>query len=268
MPATTLIRSRTGTRTREVRAGSAAAMLGTELLKLRTVPATPVLVAAGILITAFLALQQVASAGRQGSPSIGTAGLLLAVLSTAVRGQLLALVIGVLAVTTERQNRTLTATLLQTPHRVRLLGAKAAAAALVGLLLGVLDLAVAAVVAVSSGALQGPLINGQVVLAAAGQLLGYPLWALLGAGIGSLLMAYQPIAVLLPVAWFLVLESNVGALVQSLAPWLPGRLASALANDGDLAGLLPVWAGGAVLAGYGVLLLGLGARRLARGDVG
>jgi hypothetical protein len=268
MPAITQIRSRPGTGARESRAGSAAALLRTELLKLRTVPAPLVLVAAGVLLTVFLALQQVAGAGRQGAPSIGTAALLLAVLSTAARGQLLALLIGVLAVTSERQHRTLTATLLQTPHRVPLLCAKAAAAAVAGLLLGVLDLAVAATVAVSSGALQGPLVNGQVVLAAAGQLLGYPLWALLGVGIGSLLMAYQPIAVLLPVAWFLVLESNVGALARGLSPWLPRRLASALANDGDLAGLLPVWVGGVVLAGYGVLLLSLGARRLARGDVG
>jgi hypothetical protein len=227
-----------------------------------------VLVTIGVLLTAFLALQQVAGAGEQGAPSIGTAALLLAVLSAAARGQLLALVIGVLAVTAERQHRTLTATLLQTPHRVRLLSAKAAAAVLVGLLLGLIDLAVAAVVAISSGALGGPLVNGEVVLAAAGQVLGYPLWALLGAGIGALLMAFQPVAVLLPVAWFLFLESYAGALARDLSPWLPGQLTSALANNGDLANLLPVWVGGLGLVGYGLLTLSLGATRLTLSDVG
>jgi ABC-2 type transport system permease protein len=261
---TPLVRTEPG----EARPGSATAMLSTELLKLRTVPACAVLVTAGALLTAFLALQQVAGAGKQGAPSIGTAALLLALLSAAARGQLLALVIGVLAVTTERRHGTLTATLLQTPHRVRLLCAKAAAAVLVGLLLGLIDLAVAAVVAISSEALRGPLINGEVVLAAAGQLLGYPLWALLGVGIGALLMASQPIAVLLPVAWLLLLESYAEALARDLSPWLPGRLTSALANTGDLANLLPVWVGGLGLVGYGLFLLGLGATRLALSDVG
>ena len=72
-------------------------------------------------------------------------------------------------------------------------------------------------------------------------------------------MASQPIAVLLPVAWFLLLESYAGALARDLSPWLPGQLTSALANTGDLAHLLPVWVGGLGLVGYGLLLLGLGA---------
>jgi hypothetical protein len=263
---TLVIRSRPGA-TGEAGRGWVTAMLSTELLKLRTMPSSSVLVTAGVLLTAFLALQQVTDAGKQGAPSIGTAALMLVVLSTAAHGHFMALVIGVLAVTAEQQHRTLTATLLQTPNRVRLLCAKAAAAVLVGLLLGLIDLAVAVVVATSSGGLRGPLINSEVVLAAAGQLIGYPLWALLGVGIGSLLMASQPVAVLLPVAWFLVLESYAGSLARTLSPWLPDQLTSALANAGDLANLLPVWVGGLGLAGYGVLLLGLGATRLALNDV-
>ena len=133
-------------------AGSANAVLGTELLKLRTVRAPLMLVTVGALLAAYFALQPVVDAGRQGAPSIGTAASMLTVLSAAGRGQLLALVIGVLAVTGERRHRTLTATLLQSPHRVRLLCAKAVAAALSGLLLGLLSLAVAGGVAMTSGA--------------------------------------------------------------------------------------------------------------------
>jgi ABC-2 type transport system permease protein len=243
-------------------------VLGTELLKLRTVRVPLLLVAAGVLLAAFFALQPVAGAGRQGAPSIGTAALMLAVLSAAAHGQLLALVIGVLAVTGERRHGTLTATLLRIPHRVHLLYAKAVAAALVGLLLGLLSLAVAAGVAMSSGALRGTLINRDVVLATAGQVLAYPLYGLLGVGIGALLMASQPIAVLLPVAWFLLLETYVAALAGNLSAWLPRQLTAAFANAGDLPHLLPVWAGGLGLLGYGLLLAGAGATRLARSDVG
>ena len=137
-----------------------AALLGTELLKLRTIRTPMALATIGVLITAFLALQPVVREGHAGTPSTGTAALLLSVLSAAGRGQLIALAMGVLTVTVERRHGTLTATLLQTPHRVRLLAAKAVAAALAGLLLGLVSLALAAVVAASSGALRGALVNG------------------------------------------------------------------------------------------------------------
>jgi ABC-2 type transport system permease protein len=243
-------------------------MIRTELLKLRTVRGPSLLVAVGVLLTAFLALQPAFRAGSGGTPSVGTAALMLVLLSAAGHGQLLALVIGVVTVTGERRHGTLTATLLQTPHRVRLMYAKAVAAALTGLVLGLLSLAVAAGVATSSGALRGTLVNGDVVLAMAGQVLAYPLYALLGVGIGALLMASQPIAVLLPVAWFLVLETYAAVLAGNLSAWLPERLTAALANDGELPHLVPLWAGGLGLLGYGLLVGGAGARRLARSDVG
>jgi ABC-2 type transport system permease protein len=246
---------------------AATTLLSTELLKLRTIRIPITLATIGMLITAFLALQPVVGEGRAGTPSIGTAALLLTVLSAAGHGQLIALAIGVLAVTAEQRHGTLTATLLQTPHRVRLLGAKAVAAALAGLMLGLVNLAMAALVAASSGVLLGALVNGDVLLAAAGQVLAHPLYGLLGVGIGSLFMVSQPTAVLLPVAWFLLLESYVGDLARDLSPWLPGQLTAALANAGELAHLVPVWAGGLGLVGYCVLLLGTGSARLARTDI-
>jgi ABC-2 type transport system permease protein len=96
-------------------------MIRTELLKLRTVRGPSLLVAVGVLLTAFLALQPAIRAGSGGTPSVGTAALMLVLLSAAGHGQLLALVIGVVSVTGERRHGTLTATLLQTPHRIRLM---------------------------------------------------------------------------------------------------------------------------------------------------
>jgi hypothetical protein len=243
-------------------------LLGAELLKLRTIRSPLLLVTGGVLLAAFFALQPVTRAGIQGTPSAGTAALLLAVLSAAAHGQFLALVIGVLTVTGERRHGTLTLTLLQAPHRLRVLGAKAVAAVLAGLLLGVLSLAVAGGVAISSGVLREPLVNSDVVLATAGQVLAYPLYGLLGVGIGALLMASQPIAVLLPVAWFLVLETYVAVFAGERSAWLPQQLTAALANAGDLPHLLPVGIGGLGLLGYGLVLAGAGAIRLARMDVG
>jgi hypothetical protein len=243
------------------------ALIGTELLKLRTVRAPMALVAGGVAVTVFLAVQSVAGSGADGAPSIGTAGSMLAVLSAAARGQLVALVVGVLAVTAERRHGTLTATLLQTPRRVRVIAAKGIAAGLVGFAMGLLGLMSVVLVGWGSGALQASLINVDVALAALGQLVGYPLYGLLGVGIGALLWRSQPMAVLLPVAWLLLLESYLGAFAPGVGRWLPGQLTSALANAGEVPDLVGVWAGGVVLLGYGLVLLAAGARWLVHSDV-
>jgi ABC-2 type transport system permease protein len=259
----------TGVRARPTDHASAAmtTLVGTELLKLRTVRAPMALIATGVAVTVFLAVQSVAGSGADGAPSIGTAAARLAVLSAAAHAQLVALVVGILTVTAERRHGTLTATLLQTPRRVRLMAAKGIAAGLVGLAMGLLSLVCVVLVGLGSGALQAPLINVDVVLVAVGQLVGCSLYGLLGVGIGALLWRSPPVAVLLPVAWLLLLESYLGAFAPVIGRWLPGQLTSALANSGELPGLVGVWAGGVGLLGYGLVLLAAGTRWLVRSDV-
>src|SRR3954463_13842848 len=108
----------------------------TERLKLSPPGVRCLLAASAPAVTAVLALQPVLAAGRNGSPSIGTVGATLAVLDALGRGPLAALVLGVLVVTSDVRHKTLATSLLQAPDRVRLLGAKAGAAALLGLALG------------------------------------------------------------------------------------------------------------------------------------
>ena len=243
------------------------AQVAADLLKLRTVRTPMVLVAVGVGLTGVLAMQALLRSGVAGAPSVGTAALLLTMLSTAARAQLIALVVGVLAVSAERRHATLTGTLLQTPRRVPVMVAKSVTAAFVALVLGLLNLGVAVSVAAGSGVLRPSLVNADVVLAVAGQLLAYPLYGLLGAGIGAVLMDTQPIAVLLPTAWFLLLEAYVSTLAPGLSRWLPGPLTAALANAGDLPNLVPVGAGALGLLGYGLLVAGAGTARLTSTDV-
>ena len=72
------------------------AMVAAEWLKIRTVRVPAVLAGAVVALTAVLAVQPVLGAGRSGSPSLGTAGAMLAVLGATSRGPLIALVLGVL----------------------------------------------------------------------------------------------------------------------------------------------------------------------------
>src|SRR4051794_13757795 len=102
-------------------------LIRTELLALRTTRLPWALLAGPVLLTAGLAASAVLDAGTNGAPSIGTAGAMLAVLDATGSGRLVILLLGVLAVTAEFRHGTVTGTFLQSPRRIRVLAAKAAA---------------------------------------------------------------------------------------------------------------------------------------------
>lgn len=243
-------------------------LVRTELLKLGTTRAPWILAAGALVFTTLLALQPVIRAGRDGAPSIGTAGAALGVVDALGRGSLVALVVGVLVVTSEFRHQTVAASLLQTPHRIRLLAAKSTASGLVGLALGVSSLLLVLVLGTASGALQLELVNSDIALRVLGLVLTYPLYALLGAAVGSLLSSTQPLAVMLPIAWLLAVEGLItSALPQAARSWSVGGVTAALQHAGTVPAVLPTWVGGGALLALAVLLLALGATHLHRTDI-
>jgi ABC-2 type transport system permease protein len=242
-------------------------LVHSELLALRTIRAPWALAAGAILLTAVLAVTPVVRAGQAGNASIGTAGALLAVLGATGRGSVAALLLGVLTVTTEFRHETVTATFLRTPHRRDVLIAKTAAATLIAAAVAVADLAVVVAVGVPTGAVQPAMLNPDILLHEAGLLLAYPLYAALGVGLGALII-YQPVAVVLPMAWVMFAEDLLLHLVPNVVtPWSLGGVTAALANAGDVARVLPMAVGGAALLGYALLLLFLGGGRVLRRDI-
>jgi hypothetical protein len=242
-------------------------LIRTELLALRTIRAPWALAVIAMLITLGTALLAVIGAGRSGDPSIGTGGALLAVLGAISRGNAVCLLLGVLAVTREFRHGTATTTFLRSPRRGRVVASKAAAVALIATAWGMLDLAVVVTVGLPSGAVQASMMNSDVLLRETGLLLAYPLYAVLGVGIGGTLLS-QPLAVVLPLAWLLFAESLLLHLLpKSWAPWSLDAVTAALANAGDYPHVLSVPIGGAALFGYAVLLVSLGAIRIIRRDI-
>jgi hypothetical protein len=242
-------------------------LIRTELLALRTARASWALAVIAIVVTLGNALLPVIGAGQSGDPSIGTGGAMLAVLGAISRGSTVCLLLGVLAVTREFRHGTATVTFLRSPRRARVVAAKAAAAALVATACGILDLAVVLTVGLPSGAVQTSMLNPDVLLRETGLLMAYPLYAVLGVGVGATLL-YQPLAIVLPLAWLLFAEGLLLHLVpKSWTPWSLDGLTAALANAGDYPHVLPVPVGGAALLGYAVLLMSLGAIRVARRDI-
>ena len=245
-----------------------SAHVATEWLKLRTVRSPMLVAAATTLLTLVLAVQPVLAAGQRGRPSTGTVGALLAVLDATGRGPLLALVVGVLVTADEHHHATLTATLLQTPDRVRLVVAKGLTAAAAGSLLGLLGLATALAVGAAAGAVRPELLNADIVWRVAGTWAAHPAYAVLGAGLGALVLRSRALAVLLPLVWLLALEALVlGTLDHRLLPWGLTGATHALANAGDVVGVLPIWAGAALLLGAALLTLLAGVAHVARMDV-
>lgn len=243
------------------------ALIRAELLALRTVRMPWALLVTAVVLTAALAVDPVVNAGTAGAPSIGTAAALLAVLGSTARGGLTVLVLGVLAVTAEFRHGTASAAFLGTPQRARVLVAKGAAVMLAGVAMAVADLAVASTVGLAAGVLQPSLVNPDIVLRVVGLLLAYPLYGLIGVGAGALVV-YQPVAVLLPLAWVVYLEGLALDLVpHPVAPWSVGGALAALANDGDFIDVLPMAVGGVLLVGYALVLLSLGATRVVHRDI-
>jgi|SRR5215211_1370346 len=243
-------------------------LLGTELLKLKTMRWPWILTVVTLAATAVQALQPVYKAGRDGDPSIGTALAELAVLDAAGRGALGALLIGVLVVTSEFRHQTVTVSLLQSPKRGRMVTAKAVTAGLVGLALGVAALMIVLGLGAVSGAVQPQLVNGDIVLRAVGFVLTYPLYAVLGTATGCLLARNQPLAVVIPVLLLAGLEGfALSPLPQGLRVWSILGTTAALQNAGDVPLVLPVWVGGAALLAYSLILIGAGALRMVRADI-
>src|SRR5215210_2330648 len=96
----------------------------TEMLKLTTIRWPWTLVAVTLAATAVQALQPVYKSGRDGDPTLGTALAELAVLDALGRGALVALLVGVLIVTSEFRHNTVTASLLESPRRGHVVTAK------------------------------------------------------------------------------------------------------------------------------------------------
>ncbi|HET6531696.1 MAG TPA: hypothetical protein VFH03_13955 [Actinoplanes sp.] len=241
------------------------ALVRTELLRLRTARSTWVLLGTGLVLTLAWAATVLGNVGGIGASVPGSDQMRADLLGATGIGLFPVLVLGVVSVTAEFHHRTVTPTFLVTPNRWRVLTAKAAAGALAGVLVVIGLLATVWVLGVLADAIEPALDTGllavigrSVVIAAC--------WALLGVGVGAA-VRNQTVAVLVPLAWFLLVETMMPAYgLDALIPFLPGGATTALAG-GHVAGALPAWAALLVLLGYAAILLVPGGRAIARRDI-
>lgn len=196
-------------------------------------------------------------------------------------GYVFPLIIGSLAMTTEFRHKTITQSLLAEPNRTRFLVAKLLSVVPVGLLAGVF--AVAATVAGGAPLLalegDGAMLGDRDVIV--GLLLGVvviALWAVIGVAFGSWVSnQVAAIVVILAFTQFVepiarVVLAQVGGL-GTVASMLPGGAADSLIgasffSDPASSDLLPRWVAALVLLGYAVVFAVIGRLTTLRRDIG
>jgi ABC-type transport system involved in multi-copper enzyme maturation permease subunit len=255
-------------------------MIRSEILKLRTVWSTWLIVAIAVAVMVLLALvvafvhPPAGNASGALTPLRGSARWFDNVFSTMDVSQDLTLVLGILCVTGEYRHKTVTATYLAEPRRGRVTAAKLVVAALAGLALavvvGLAGLVLGVVLVGSSGGPTGVMLDqfGRVI---PGVLGAAALFAVYGAGLGALLKN-QVVAVVVGLGFSFVVEPIMEGIAPRVARYLPGYAAQALSGSAarGISRVIPLltwWEGTLALVAYAVVLAVAGSLTTLRADV-
>jgi len=242
--------------------------LRSELLKLRTTRTFLGIVIATLGLVALIAGAQAAADPFDGNTTPG-----IDLLDAAGLAQPFALVLGILAVSTEFRHGTITPTLLATPDRLRLMLAKLSAHGAAGIVLGIVAYGIAALLMavilpvrdISSGISTGDGL--EMVL---GGVLCIALLAAIGVGVGAV-VRNQVGAVIGGLAWMFVIEPLLAA-IPTVGEWVEeygigGAITAASGSKFGGGAEISQVAGGLLLLGYALLLAVVGVILLRRRDV-
>jgi ABC-2 type transport system permease protein len=212
-------------------------LLRSELVKVLTIRTLLWIALGNIAIVLITAISVAASSGslqgaddQRGAAQIAASAIVFALLS------------GIIVMAGEARHGTITQTLLVTPVRERVVVAKVAVAAAVGLVLALVAEALVLLVLVPAS-LDVDQARGVLV----GILVGAPLAAALGVGLGAVVHA-QGAAIGISLAWLLIGEGLMPRISDTATKYTPGRafgaLASGVRDGGEILGM----AGGGVAA--------------------
>ena len=240
-----------------------SSLVSAEFLKLRTTRTAYGFLAAIVLLTLALV------AANSASVDLRTKEDLEEALSGAGVAAALLLVLGIVATTGEHRHGTITSSLLASPDRRRLVGAKVIAYVLTGALLGLAAVLATMAVAVpwlsardapldllDAGDYLSVLVEGVAVSALSGAI---------GVGIGAI-VRNQVAAVVATLIYLFVLEPVIGVISTDVAAYTIGGSQSALTVAPVEDALEPLVAA-LVLAGWAVVLSLVGAELEERRDV-
>lgn len=189
------------------------------------------LLSAAVAVTALVVIARLASSG--GVTSYADA---VDTLNSGVTAYIVVFVLGILGVTTEYRYQTITPTVLATPSRWTLVGAKMLTYAIVGALYAVACMIVELAIALPWLSAKGyhlALTSHHVPRALLGLFLVVALFGTIGMGIGALLRN-QIVAVSVGVIFVLILNNLISAIpkVRVIFPYTPNGAVQSILNHG------------------------------------
>jgi ABC-type transport system involved in multi-copper enzyme maturation permease subunit len=241
------------------------AQLRAEILKVRSTRTTVGLV---LGMVALVLLFVILTASLSGVSEITSADDQLTMFGIGSFSGRFSALAGIMLVTGEFRFGTIRPTLLFTPRRDRVIGAKAAAAIFAGFVFGVLGTALA--VGVGAAILSGRGIDispggSDFALLTLGTVAGAALWGAIGVGLGAV-VRNQVGAIIGLLAWGFVVENLLFALTPSVGRFTPGEAQNALMGQSD-AHLLDPLPAAAVLVAWTIAAAAAGAAMTMRRDV-
>jgi len=241
-----------------------------EVLKLRTTRTTLGLVL-GLLALVLLTVVVQLIASRVDSTNefrLAETDTQRSIFGSAGLATLFALLIGILAITNEFRHGTIRPTLLFTPTRELVVGAKGIACAVAGAALGLAAVAITFVITlvwIDIQDVERALGSDALLEMGLGIVSATLLWSVIGVGVGAV-VRNQVGAIVGTIVWSLL----PGPLIQNLYPrvghFLPSAASDALSGSSDSHLLSPL-AGGLVLLSWAVLFIVAGALLTAHRDV-
>lgn len=240
-----------------------------ELLKLRTTRMVYGLLGALLLIVAIAAVAIIVdTSAAELANDEDQAGLF----GTAATGIIFVLLLGVMLMSGEFRHGTITQTLLVTPNRWKVLAAKLIGGAVLGFSFGAIAELFSLALGVPLLALKGvdPAFGSESVEFVVATLLATTMCGMLGVALGSVIRN-QVVAIVVVFATLLIVEQILTAATESRWPevqkYFPGHAIAAVVSDEDDETLFSREGGLAVLAGYVIVLSGVGGRFVFSRDV-
>jgi hypothetical protein len=177
---------------------------------------------------------------------------------------------GILVTAGEFRHGTATSTFLISPDRRMVIGAKLAAASLIGFVVGIAASLLVLAIGLPWLAAEGVAVTsyrGEIALGLGGAIAATALAALVGVSLGAL-VRNQTAAITVAFIWTQVVEGVLVGFAPEIGRWFPGGAASALAGVATPnGGLLPMGAAAMLLVAYGVAFAIAGTSTLVRRDV-
>jgi ABC-type transport system involved in multi-copper enzyme maturation permease subunit len=244
-----------------------ARLIAAEWLKLHTTRVLWATVPAVVLLSAVAVAGLVLSSEVAGVALLEpTEGVRQAALHLTSTGAVLVIVLGIIISAGEYRTQTATDTFLTTPRRSRVVAAKLAIGAILGLALGALGAAIGLPVAYIWFEAEGaafPTGNEELWLTLGGVVLYAALFGILGVAFGSLVRD-QVVAIVSALTFVLLVEQVLAQSAASVGKWFPGNAGAAVVRTPGQ--FLEPGAGAALLLAYALAIALAGMVATARRD--